>query len=230
MPLGFLEKFDIVISAVDSLSTRLWLSSTLFSLEREMGKSPLFIDCGMEGSFLCIQMVGLFGHTFSTKIGSSPCIGCISGLYAPRLLDHAYCSIRNSIPSVQNILLWVLYVLWDQEVPFGPISEFSLENREHFDWVIQRCMSPMKGIGPHSFSKTEFVAELTSFQIISPASISMSATIGGMAILQLYHYLQGRSSSSFTYISLKEPLHVYSFVPQASPDCNYCNNVQIYQK
>lgn len=49
MSLEFLEKFDVVISAVDSLSTRFWLSSVLFSLIREANKHPLFIDCGTEG-------------------------------------------------------------------------------------------------------------------------------------------------------------------------------------
>lgn len=216
MPISYFEDFDIIISAVDSLAIRFWLSSTLNMIDNS--RFPVFIDCGTEGIFIIRVFIGFYGHIFSTRIRKGPCLECISNLYAFRPTDTINCTINASHVTVRNLIMWGLYIAWDQGTSFGESTEFSIANQEHVDWVIKQCMAKSK-----LFSESELRSELYSFQILSPSPISITSTIGGMVVLHLMNILnKTQNMAMFTFLSLRDTLHMHSFSPETSSLCTYC--------
>lgn len=86
MALAFLDSFDLIICAVDSMTTRRWLNYTLLSLVQRC----VFVEAGCEGCQAHARIMSVCrGNT------RGPCVECTLDWYAPENQSLPLCTLSG---------------------------------------------------------------------------------------------------------------------------------------
>eukprot|EP00918_Siedleckia_nematoides_P019718 GHVU01042009.1.p1 GENE.GHVU01042009.1~~GHVU01042009.1.p1 ORF type:complete len:530 (-),score=96.40 GHVU01042009.1:109-1698(-) len=128
----FYRNFDIVVSGLDSVEARVWLSNKLLSLADEKPSKVIpLVDGGLEG---------LLGQTRVLWPYSGPCFSCIV-LDMPLKKKYPMCTLANVPRLPEHCIAYAMEKLWGEE---HPDVDLDVDNPKHLEWVCERAQARAK--------------------------------------------------------------------------------------
>lgn len=211
LPVSLLENFDLVISAVDLIETRMWLNEICHCLLHV----PL-LDMGTEGWLGHVRMV-------APRDPDSACLYCWRELYEDdsRQQQLPICMLAGLPTRSEHVIGWALSLEWPR---IYPQREF---NARHSDDI--RCLYEIAssraieyGIALDYETVQHMVAR------IIPNIVSTTALIAGMAILAIEikakEWQSDEQGDNFWFFNGQSGLYWTSHRLQRNPQCLVCHS------
>ncbi|CCE61436.1 hypothetical protein TPHA_0A03600 [Tetrapisispora phaffii CBS 4417] len=214
VPIGFLSKFDFVISGLDAIEPRRFINQKLVELTRTTNfeKCIPFIDGGVEG---------LKGHAKTIIPGITACWECSIDTFPLTQLTVPMCTIINNPRNIDHIIEYVVSV---------ELKNLNYDNEEDQNTLLSHCIQRANKynieLDPLKFNTNYIIGIVKK---IIPNVCTTNAIIAGQCcneLLKIYYDLSDFDNlENFTNYNGSQGSYLISFSHDRMPDCVICGDI-----
>lgn len=172
---SFYEKFDIIISGLDSINARKWINETIWRIYNNSNneKSIIFFDGGTEGFQGSIKII---------IPGITACFQCYQSLIPDKIV-YPLCTLANTPRLPEHCIEWAKQLGWE-EIYQDKI--FDYDNDEDVEKMFKIALKRANEFGIEGVTKSLTLGVVKN---IIPAIASTNAIISGQLCNEVYKFI-----------------------------------------